>query len=52
MDIDEFEDCLEAKMEQEDPDFQSQVKEGFEAYRKSNVRTADEFFASLESKKE
>jgi len=47
MDIDEFEDYLETKMEQEDPDFQAQIQEGYEAYKKGNVRTADEFFASF-----
>lgn len=51
MDIDEFEDYLETKAEQEDPKFQAQIREGFEAYRAGNVRTADEFFASLKSKK-
>lgn len=52
MDIDEFEDYLETKMEQEDLEFQAQIKEGYAAYREGNVKTADEFFASLKAEKE
>jgi prevent-host-death family protein len=48
MDIDEFEDFLETKAEQEDSAFQSQIRDGFHAYRKGRTKTTDEFFASLQ----
>ncbi|MCL5037606.1 MAG: hypothetical protein M1269_10910 [Chloroflexi bacterium] len=51
MDIDEFEDYLETRAEQEDPGLQSQIKEGFEAYRAGKLRTTDDFLESLKSKK-
>lgn len=51
MDIDEFEDYLETRTDQEDPEFQTQIKEGFEAYKEGKVRTTDEFFDASGSRK-
>lgn len=48
MDIDEFEDYLETKKEQEDEEFQADIDEGYQEFLKGNLRTVDEFFKALE----
>ncbi len=52
MDIDEFEDYLETRAEQEDPELQKQIRAGFKAYKLGRIKTSEEFFASLKSKKQ
>lgn len=47
MDIDEFEDYLETKKEQEDEEFQADIDEGYREFLKGNVRTAEEFLGEL-----
>ncbi len=49
MDIDEFEDYLETKKEQEDEEFQADIDEGYQEFLRGNVRTAGEFFEELEA---
>ena len=47
MDIDEFEDYLETKKEQEDEEFQTDIDEGYQAFLKGNVRTVEELLREL-----
>jgi len=44
MDIEEFEDYLETRAEQQNPELQAQIAEGLQAYREGKTKSARDFF--------
>ena len=50
MDIGEFEDYLETRYEQQDPEFQAQIAEGTRAYQAGKAKPAANLFKELENR--
>jgi prevent-host-death family protein len=49
IDIEEFEDFLEIMAEQNDPELQTQIREGWQEYKAGKTRSLDEALSSLDA---